>query len=71
MKLTIDNNDNRGPQDYTPYLDGAALPKITRKLNRAWQMTTGLAVADPNFVIPTSRGRVVLQRNDGYKLFTG
>ncbi len=71
MKLTIDNNDSRGPQDYTPYLDATALPKISRKLNRAWQMTAALAAADPNFILPASGGRVVLQRNDGYKLFTG
>jgi len=71
MKLTIDNNDNRGPQDYTPYLDATALPKVTRKLNRAWQMTAALAAADPSFVIPASGGRVILQRNDGCKLFTG
>ncbi len=71
MKLTIDNNDNRGPQDYTPYLDATGLPKISRKLNRAWQMTAALAAADPGFMIPASGGRVVLQRSDGYKLFTG
>ncbi len=71
MKLTIDNNDNRGPQDYTPYLDATALPKVSRKLNRAWQMTAALAAADASFVIPASGGRVVLQRADGYKLFTG
>jgi hypothetical protein len=71
MKLTIDNNDNRGPQDYTPYLDVTALPKISRKLNRAWQMTVRLAAADPGFVLPAKGGRVVLQRNDGNKLFTG
>ncbi|HVO71741.1 MAG TPA: hypothetical protein VMT24_16945, partial [Aggregatilineaceae bacterium] len=71
MKLTIDNNDSRGPQDYTPYIDVAALPRITRKLNRAWQMTVALATADPSFVVPANGGRIVLQRNDGYKLFTG
>ncbi len=71
MKLTIDNNDSRGPQDYTSYLDATVLPKIARKLNRAWQMTAGLVAADPSFVAPATGGRVVLQRNDGYKLFTG
>src|SRR5271165_2220092 len=71
MKLTIDNNDSRGPQDYTPYLDVTALPKITRKLNRPWQMSFALATADAGFRPPVSGGRVVLQRNDGYKLFTG
>jgi hypothetical protein len=71
MKLTIDNNDSRGPQDYTPYIDVAALPTISRKLNRAWQMSVGLSAADATFVLPASGGRIVLQRNDGYKLFTG
>src|SRR5271165_2039826 len=71
MKLTIDNNDSRGPQDYTPCLDVRALPKISRKLNRAWRMSAALATADPAFAIPASGGRVVPQRNDGYKLFTG
>ena len=71
MKLTIDNNDSRGPQDYTPHLDANALPKISRKLNRAWQMTAALVAADANFVVPASGGRVVLQRKDGSKLFTG
>jgi hypothetical protein len=71
MKLTIDNNDSRGPQDYTVYLDVSALPKISRKLNRAWQMTAALVAADANFAVPASGGRVVLQRKDGYKLFTG
>jgi hypothetical protein len=71
MKLTIDNNDSRGPQDYTSYLDATGLPKITRKLNRPWQMTASLVAADPNFVIPASGARVVLQRSDGYNVFTG
>ncbi len=71
MKLTIDNNDSRGAQDYTPYLDATALPKVSRKLNRAWQMTAALVAADPGFVLPAGGGRVILQRNDGYKLFTG
>jgi len=71
MKLIIDNNDSRGPQDYTGYLDATALPKITRKLNRPWQMTLALASADASFTAPASGARVVLQRNDGYKLFTG
>jgi hypothetical protein len=71
MKLTIDNHDSRGPQDYTSYLDSAMLPKISRKLNRAWQMTAGLVATDPSFILPAGGGRVVLQRADGCKLFTG
>ncbi len=34
-------------------------------------MTAALAAADPSFIVPASGGRVVLQRSDGYKLFTG
>jgi hypothetical protein len=71
MKLTIDNNDSRGPQDYTRYLDVAALPRISRKLNRAAQLTATLAAADSSFVPPVNGGRIILQRSDGYKLFTG
>lgn len=71
MKLTIDNEDGNGPQDYTPYLDAAALPKISRKLNQPWQMTAGLAAADKGFIRPASGARLVLQRKDGSRLFTG
>jgi hypothetical protein len=71
MKLTIDNNDGQGAQDYTSYLDHNSLPRIIRKLNTAWKMTLGLAAADAAFVPPASGGRIILQRNDGSKLFTG
>lgn len=71
MKLTIDNNDGYGARDYTASLDAMALPKVSRKLNQAWQMSAALVSMDASFVPPAPGGRVILQRNDGYKLFTG
>lgn len=71
MKLTIDNNDGYGVRDYTAFLDAAALPKVSRKLNRPWQMSAALVSMDANFVAPVAGGRVVLQCNDGSRLFTG
>jgi hypothetical protein len=71
MKLIIDNLDGLGPQDYSGSLDAAALPTLKRRLNRATEMQARLASADPAFRIPASGARVVLQRDDGYKLFTG
>ena len=71
MKLLIDNFDGHGPQDYSPFLDGDNLPALKRKLNRATEMHAWLASADPAFQMPASGARVVLQRDDGGKLFTG
>ena len=71
MKLLIDNNDGLGQQDYSAYLDAENLPKIKRELNRAAKMQVGLASGDATFRVPASGARAVLQRDDGYKLFTG
>jgi hypothetical protein len=71
MNLLIDNNDGRGQQDYTSYIDGDQLPKIIRKLNQAATMTATLVSADPNLYPPVFGARVVLQRSDGLTLFTG
>jgi hypothetical protein len=71
MNLLIDNNDGLGQQDYTSYIDGDHLPRISRKLNQAAVMTAALISANPNFVCPALGGRVVLQRSDGPTLFTG
>jgi hypothetical protein len=69
MKLTIDNG--QGPADYTGYLDAAALPRVSRKLNCASQMSASLVSTDVSFVPPSTGARVILQRSDGVKLFTG
>ena len=71
MKIIIDNHDGLGPQDYSAYFDAEHLPKLKRRLNRATEMQAWLASGDAGFHIPASGARVVLQRDDGYKLFTG
>jgi hypothetical protein len=71
MNLLIDNNDGLGQQDYTACVDVDHLPKIARRLNRAATMTAWLVAADPSFHPPVSGARVLLQRADGFRLFTG
>ena len=71
MKLTIDNYDGLGQQDYSAFFDAEHLPMLKRRLNRATEMQACLASSDAAFRVPASGARVVLQRNDGYKVFTG
>jgi hypothetical protein len=71
MNLLIDNNDGLGQQDYTSYLDGDHLPKMTRKLNAPATMTAALISADPGFHPPVGGARIILQRSDALTLFTG
>ena len=71
MKLIIDNHDGLGQQDYSGYLDAEHLPKLKRRLNRAAEMQAWLASGNAGFRVPASGARVILQRDDGYKLFTG
>lgn len=71
MKLFIDNHDGLGQQDYSAYLDAEHLPKLKRRLNQAATMEAWLVSGDAGFRVPASGARVILQRDDGYKLFTG
>ncbi len=71
MNLFIDNNDGRGQQDYTAWVDVEHLPKIARKLNRAATMTASLVNCGPGFTAPVCGARVILQRRSGLTLFTG
>jgi len=71
MKIIIDNHDGMGQLDYSAYFDAEHLPKLKRKLNRAAEMLAWLASGDVGFHVPASGARVTLQRDDGYKLFTG
>ena len=71
MNLLIDNNDGLGPQDYTAYLDGEHLPAITRGLNAPATMNAALVSAGMNFAVPVKGARIVLERSDGFVLFTG
>lgn len=71
MNLLIDNNDGLGQQDYTSYVDADHLPRVARRLNCAASMVAALVAADSNFHPPVSGARVILQRGDGFRLFTG
>jgi hypothetical protein len=71
VNLFIDNQDGLGQQDYTAYVDGEHLPNVKRKLNQAATMTAWLVSAEQGFHVPASGGRIILQRSDGVKLFTG
>ncbi len=71
MRLTIDNFDNAGVRDYTANLNADAQPRIQRKLNSPSRLTVSLVAPTPDFVVPAKGGRIVLERADGQKLFTG
>ncbi|HET8668246.1 MAG TPA: hypothetical protein VFM10_09730, partial [Terriglobales bacterium] len=71
MRLTIDNADGRGALDYTDALDAKRAPLVKRKLNRPSHLTMALVASSPKFAVPAARARVVLERCDGGKLFTG
>ncbi len=71
MNLLIDNNAGLGQQDYTSYVDADHLPQIVRRLNCAATMTASLVASDGNFDPPVSGARIILQRSDGFALFTG
>ena len=48
MKLTIDNLQGQGPQDYTGALDGTKPPRVERKLNQPAELQFSL-VADSQY----------------------
>ncbi|HYN14824.1 MAG TPA: hypothetical protein VES66_03425 [Terriglobales bacterium] len=71
MKLTIDNFDNRGPVDYSDWIDAETPPHIRRRLNQPSELRFTLAAGQPQFVVPVEGARVVLARSNGASLFTG
>ena len=71
MNLLLDNNNGLGQQDYTSYVDADHLPRIVRRLNCAATLVAALVAADGNFDPPVSGARIILQRSDGFRLFTG
>ncbi len=71
MKLTIDNLQGQGPQDYTASLDGSKLPKVERKLNQPAELQFSLLTNSPGFVIPAMGARVTLGKTNGSDVFTG
>ena len=71
MKLTIDNLQGQGPQDYTGSLDGTKSPRIERKLNQPAELQFSLVANTPGFVIPVMGARVMLGKANGSDVFTG
>jgi hypothetical protein len=71
MKLTIDNLQGQGPQDYTGALDGTNPPKVERKLNQPAELQFSLLTNSPGFVIPVTGARVTLGKTNGSDVFTG
>jgi len=71
MKLTIDNLQGQGPQDYTAALDGTKLPKVERKGNQPAELQFSLVANSPQFVIPVVGARVALGKTNGSDVFTG
>ncbi|HYH00103.1 MAG TPA: hypothetical protein VD837_13295 [Terriglobales bacterium] len=71
MRLTIDNADGCGPVDYSAYLDSNRAPQIQRKLNRPSSLSLALLATTSAFVVPALRARIIIERSDGAKLFTG
>jgi hypothetical protein len=71
MKLTIDNLDGLGPQDYTVFVDTSTSPSLVRKLNSPAALKFGLVAGTGSLVVPAIGGRVTLTLNNGNDLFTG
>ena len=71
MILTIDNLDAAGTRDYTSALEPEGLPRIFRRLNQLETMECALVLEAGGLPVPASGARVILERNDGHKLFTG
>jgi hypothetical protein len=71
MKLTIDNLQGLGPQDYTAQLDATKLPIVQRKLNQPAELQFSLVANVPGFVIPLVGARVALGKTNGSAVFTG
>ncbi|HSE49744.1 MAG TPA: hypothetical protein VLA96_11095 [Terriglobales bacterium] len=65
MKLLIDNTD------YTCALAADGAPRVLRRLNQPSRFECALLLTPAAPVIPAANARVVLEREDGAKLFTG
>ena len=71
MKLQIDNLDGVGLRDYTSAIDASFTPRVTRKLNQAFELRFALLQVGSNFVVPVRGARVLLGRSNGQDVFTG
>jgi len=71
MKLQIDNFDGSGLQDYTAAIEGSRPPQIIRKLHAADELRLSLVADGPEFVVPATGARVLLELRNGQPVFTG
>jgi len=71
MKLTIDNLQGQGAQDYTGAVDWTKPPKVQRKGNQPAELQFSLVANSPGFVIPVVGARVALGKTNGSDVFTG
>lgn len=71
MRITIDNEDGRGAQDYTGAVVAEAPIKVVRKLNTPSTCTAEIALGLPGLPAPVRKARVVVSRGAGEILFTG
>ncbi len=71
MKLTIDNLQGQGAQDYTGAVDWTKPPKVQRKGNQPAELQFSLVANSPDFVIPVVGARVALGKTNGSDVFTG
>ncbi|MGA7301101.1 MAG: hypothetical protein WA261_18465 [Candidatus Sulfotelmatobacter sp.] len=71
MKLTIDNLQGQGAQDYTGAVDWTKPPKVERKGNQPAELQFSLVGNSPGFVIPVVGARVALGKTNGSDVFTG
>jgi len=71
MKLTIDNLQGQGPQDYSGALDATKPATVERKLNQPAELQFSLLANSSGFVIPVTGARVILVKANGSYVFTG
>ena len=71
MKLTIDNLQGGGPQDYTSALDGTVTPNIERRLNKPVGLKLSLVANSSAFAAPLIGARVTVTKTNGSYVFTG
>ena len=72
MKVTIDNLDGQGPQDYTAFVvAGKTPPSIHRRLNQPGTMTLSVALGTSGLAIPAIGAHIAASRADASLIFTG
>lgn len=71
MKISIDNLDGLGAQDYSEWISAAGPLKVERRLNAPSRCECLLDMNAARLKAPIRRGRVIVTRADGVVLFTG